>query len=96
VLINESKTVPSITLDVTQHCAFAGETAIPITPTEFRLLSVFVADPGRAFSRAELISAALSDAIVSERTIDAHVGALRKKKMALCVGIDRVAHSIIE
>jgi two-component system phosphate regulon response regulator PhoB len=41
---------------------------------------MLVRQPGRAFSRSELIDVALGDdAIVLERTIDVHIRALRKK-----------------
>jgi two-component system phosphate regulon response regulator PhoB len=69
-----------ITIDFRQHRAYAGDVEIKLTPTEFRLLAAFVSEPGRAFSRAELVAAAIGDeTIVSERTIDVHIRALRVK-----------------
>ena len=57
----------------------AGET-VPITPREFRLLRLFAGNPGRVFSREELISRALGDDFEgSDRTIDAHVKNIRLK-----------------
>ena len=51
-----------------------------LTPTEFRLLWALVRQPGRAFSRHELMEAAMGDdALVLERTIDVHVKSLRQK-----------------
>ena len=51
-----------------------------LTPTEFRLLETLIRQPGRAFSRHELMDAAIGeDAIVLERTIDVHVKSLRRK-----------------
>ena len=51
-----------------------------LTPTEFRLLECLLRQPGRAFTRAQLMDAAIGDgAIVLERTIDVHVKTLRKK-----------------
>ena len=48
--------------------------------SEFKLLEVLVRQPGRAFSRTELIDAALGDdAMVLERTIDVHIRSLRQK-----------------
>ncbi len=53
---------------------------IPITPREFRLLRLFAGNPGRVFSREELISRALGDDFEgSDRTIDAHVKNIRLK-----------------
>jgi DNA-binding response OmpR family regulator len=55
-------------------------TPVSITPREFRLLRLFAGNPGRVFSREELISRALGDDFDgSDRTIDAHVKNLRQK-----------------
>ena len=69
-----------IVVDRQSHQAAAGDTPLSLTKSEFALLEVLVRNKGRAFSRAELIDAALGDdAIVLERTIDVHIRALRKK-----------------
>lgn len=69
-----------IMIDRVRHRATAGGVTLDLTPSEFGLLSAFVRHPGRAFTRAELIDAALGDdAIVLERTIDVHIRSLRKK-----------------
>lgn len=69
-----------IMIDRRRHRATVGDKLLDLTPSEFGLLSAFVRQPGRAFSRAELIDVALGDdAIVLERTIDVHIRALRKK-----------------
>ena len=53
---------------------------LPLTPTEFRLLEVMIRQKGRAFTRYELMDAAIGeDAVVLERTIDVHIKSLRKK-----------------
>ena len=53
---------------------------IDLTPTEFRLLECLLRQPGRAFTRAQLLDAAIGDgAIVLERTIDVHIKTLRRK-----------------
>ena len=69
-----------VTIDRHSHRAlFRGE-ELPLTPTEFRLLEVLVRQAGRAFTRYELMDAAIGeDAVVLERTIDVHVKSLRKK-----------------
>ena len=57
-----------------------GGREVDLTPTEFRLLSVLSASPGRVFSREELIAHALGpDFAGFDRTIDAHVKNLRQK-----------------
>jgi two-component system phosphate regulon response regulator PhoB len=50
-----------------------------LTPTEFRLLETLIRQPGRAFTRHDLMDAAVGDAIVLQRTIDVHIKSLRRK-----------------
>lgn len=53
---------------------------LPMTPTEFKLLWTLIRQPGRAFSRHELLDCCRGeDANSMERTIDVHIRALRKK-----------------
>ena len=69
-----------ITVDRRRHVATAGDTTLELTHSEFCLLDVLIRQPGRAFTRDELISAALGDdTLVLERTIDVHIRALRQK-----------------
>ena len=73
-------TCQGITIDRRRHRALAGEQPLELTLSEFKLLETLVRQPGRAFTRNDLISAALGDdAIVLERTIDVHVKSLRAK-----------------
>ena len=69
-----------VVIDRHRHRAtYEGEELI-LTPTEFRLLEAMVRQPGRAFSRHELMDSAIGeDAVVLERTIDVHVKSLRRK-----------------
>jgi two-component system response regulator BaeR len=51
-----------------------------LTPVEFRLLGKLLAQPGRVFSRQQLMDAAYRDhRVVSDRTVDSHVKNLRRK-----------------
>jgi two-component system, OmpR family, phosphate regulon response regulator PhoB len=69
-----------IEINRTQHRASVAGVELTLTPTEFRLLWALVRQPGRAFSRHELMEAAMGDdALVLERTIDVHVKSLRQK-----------------
>ena len=69
-----------IVIDRHSHRAFYRDDELPLTPTEFRLLEVLIRQAGRAFTRFELMDAAIGeDAIVLERTIDVHIKSLRKK-----------------
>lgn len=73
-------TSQGITVDGRRHKVIIDGSPLELTPSEFRLLNVMIRQPGRAFSRDELIDAALGEnTIVLERTIDVHVRALRKK-----------------
>jgi two-component system response regulator BaeR len=54
--------------------------ALNLTPVEFRLLGKLAAQPGRVFSRQQLMDALYRDhRVVSERTVDSHVKNLRRK-----------------
>jgi len=69
-----------IEIDRAQHRATVDGHELNLTPTEFRLLWALVRQPGRAFSRHELMETAMGDdALVLERTIDVHVKSLRQK-----------------
>jgi len=69
-----------IEIDRSRHRAAVHGEEVNLTPTEFRLLWGLVRQPGRAFSRHELMEAAMGDdALVLERTIDVHVKSLRQK-----------------
>ncbi|WP_103130685.1 response regulator [Deinococcus aerius] len=52
---------------------------LTLTPTEFRLLAHLAQVPGRAFSREELLAAALPDSDALERVVDAHLASVRRK-----------------
>jgi two-component system, OmpR family, phosphate regulon response regulator PhoB len=69
-----------VRIDRLRHRAYAGGRELELTPTEFRLLECLLRQPGRAFTRHQLMDAAIGDgAIVLERTIDVHIKTLRRK-----------------
>jgi two-component system phosphate regulon response regulator PhoB len=69
-----------IEIDLTQRLVRVGKAELELTPTEFRMLWTIMKQPGRAFSRNELMETSRGeDANSLERTIDVHVRALRKK-----------------
>jgi two-component system phosphate regulon response regulator PhoB len=75
-----------VTVDRVRHAVSAGGRRLDLTPTEFRLLDCLIRQPGRAFTRHQLMDAAIGEgSIVLERTIDVHVKTLRKK-LAAAVG----------
>jgi DNA-binding response OmpR family regulator len=51
---------------------------VVLTDRQFRLVAVLVGEPGRTFSRAELVARAF-DAPAQERTVDVHVREIRRK-----------------
>ncbi|MCH1494921.1 MAG: winged helix-turn-helix domain-containing protein, partial [Rubripirellula sp.] len=60
--------------------ASVNDEVLQLTKSEFKLLETLIRQPGRAFTRAELVDAALGeDTFVLDRTIDVHIRALRKK-----------------
>ncbi|MCB2112093.1 MAG: phosphate regulon transcriptional regulator PhoB [Parvularculaceae bacterium] len=66
-------------VDRTAHRVWRGEQEIRLGPTEFRLLDHLIQHPGRVFSREQLLNAVWgSDVFVEVRTVDVHVGRLRK------------------
>jgi two-component system phosphate regulon response regulator PhoB len=70
----------TVRIDRVRHRAYVEGRELELTPTEFRLLECLVRQPGRAFTRHDLMDAAIGEgAIVLERTIDVHVKTLRKK-----------------
>lgn len=67
-------------IDLDAHMVARGSQVIELTPTEFNLLATLAAQPGRAFTRMQLLEAALGTAYEGyERTIDAHIKNLRAK-----------------
>jgi two-component system phosphate regulon response regulator PhoB len=56
-----------------------GAHEVHLGPTEFRLLDYFMQHPGRVFSREQLLDAVWgSDVYVETRTVDVHIGRLRR------------------
>jgi two-component system phosphate regulon response regulator PhoB len=76
----ERVAIGALVIDKRSHRVTLDGAVLPLTPTEFRLLETLARQPGRAFTRQDLMESAIGDnAIVLERTIDVHVKALRRK-----------------
>jgi two-component system phosphate regulon response regulator PhoB len=68
-----------ITIDRVAHRVRRGGEEIHLGPTEFRLLDYLMQHPGRVFSREQLLNAVWgSDVYVEIRTVDVHIGRLRR------------------
>ena len=66
-------------LDPATHRVSAGETALALGPTEFRLLHFLMTHPERVHSRAQLLDQVWGDHVfVEERTVDVHIRRLRR------------------
>jgi two-component system phosphate regulon response regulator PhoB len=71
--------VGDIVMDRVSHSVKRGEEDLHLGPTEYRLLDHFMQHPGRVFSREQLLDAVWgSEVYVEVRTVDVHVGRLRK------------------
>jgi two-component system, OmpR family, phosphate regulon response regulator PhoB len=81
--VGERLEFEDIALDAETYRVTRGGEAIKLGPTEFRLLSTFMEKPGRVWSREQLLDRVWGrDIYVDTRTVDVHIGRLRK---ALCV-----------
>ncbi|MEM9524814.1 MAG: phosphate regulon transcriptional regulator PhoB [Pseudomonadota bacterium] len=80
--VGQQLTFEDIMLDSESHKVFRGKETLRLGPTEFRLLATFMEKPGRVWSREQLLDRVWGrDIYVDTRTVDVHIGRLRK---ALC------------
>jgi two-component system, OmpR family, response regulator BaeR len=86
----DTNSPPPVVLDQERFEARVHGQVLTLTPVEFRLLGKLSSQPGRVFSREQLIGALYADhRVVSDRTVDSHVKNLRRKLIE--VGIDPIA-----
>jgi DNA-binding response OmpR family regulator len=72
--------IAGLEIDVDGHTVYRDGNLVELTPTEFSLLATLASQPGRVFSRLQLLEASQGAAYEGyERTIDAHVKNLRAK-----------------
>lgn len=82
VSVGQKLEYSDIVLDGESHRVTRDGEPVKLGPTEFRLLSTFMEKPGRVWSREQLLDRVWGrDVYVDTRTVDVHVGRLRK---ALC------------
>ncbi len=78
-------------IDEERHVASIDNRPLKLSPVEFALLSRLAAQPGRVFSRDQLMSSIYSDyRIVTDRTVDTHVKNLRRKLAESGAGADLI------
>ncbi len=81
--MGERLSFADIILDAGEHRVFRAGLPLHLGPTEFRLLSTLMEKPGRVWTREQLLDRVWGrDIYVDTRTIDVHVGRLRKALMA--------------
>jgi len=69
-----------LVLDSGRHEVTYRGKPIPLTATEFRILEYLLSRPGRVLSRSDILESALGDDVaVTDRTVDVHVTAIRRK-----------------
>ncbi|MDE1172077.1 MAG: phosphate regulon transcriptional regulator PhoB [Parvibaculaceae bacterium] len=78
-LTEDLVTFGDLLIDRAAHRVRRGPREVHLGPTEYRLLDHLIQHPGRVFSREQLLDAVWgSDVYVEARTVDVHVGRLRK------------------
>jgi two-component system phosphate regulon response regulator PhoB len=78
-LVSDTVTCGDIEVDRTAHRVRRNGQEVHLGPTEFKLLDHLMQNPGRVFSREQLLNAVWgSDVFVEARTVDVHIGRLRK------------------
>ena len=86
--VGEKLEFADVTLDTVQHRVFRDGVELHLGPTEFRLLTTFMERPGRVWSRDQLLDRVWGrDIYVDSRTVDVHVGRLRKA-LRTATGVD--------
>ena len=78
-LADERLTYDDIEMNLAEHKVNRGHRSVTLGPTEFRLLRHFMENPGRVFSRDQLIDSVWGHGIfIDSRTVDVHIRRLRK------------------
>lgn len=76
----EKVRVGDLAIDTSKYEVTIGDKEVRLTATEFRLLHYLASNPGRVFSREQLLSRAMGDdVVVVDRNIDVHIRGIRKK-----------------
>jgi len=74
----------NLKIDISRFEAYLGAKLLPLTSTEFKILSLLVEHPGQVFSRLQILERTLGDIYEGyERTIDTHISNLRRKMEAV-------------
>ncbi|MBX9686972.1 MAG: response regulator [Candidatus Obscuribacterales bacterium] len=80
--------------EIQQRISFEGN-RLDLTPTEFRLLKLFVSNPGRVYSRSQLLDLCYQqEQLIVDRVIDSHIKNLRKKIAKVLPEGKEVIHAV--
>ncbi len=80
VAIKDRIEVGDLTIDSVKYKVSIAGREVKLTATEFRLLHYLASNPGRVFSREQLLNRALGDdVVIVDRNIDVHIRGIRKK-----------------
>ena len=75
----------NIAVNRPRRTVHVGDTAVSLTPTEFRLLVLMMREPGRIFTRDQIIDRVFGyDFEGFDRTVDVHISSLRRKLEGAC------------
>ncbi len=92
--LNDQSQKPDLQVDITSYQASLDGQPLDLTPVELRLLHTLLKQPGRVFSRDQLMDQLYTDnRLVTDRTVDAHVKNLRRKLDA-CMPNRELIHSV--
>ena len=84
-----------VELDVRSRQVTVAAAPISLTPTEFSLLEMFIQEPGRVFTRDQIIDSVFGyDFNGFDRTVDAHVSNLRRKLHKASPGERKYVHTV--
>jgi two-component system alkaline phosphatase synthesis response regulator PhoP len=68
-----------LTIDTTRHEVLMGTAPVPLTPREFTLLATLASQPGRVFTRAQLLERVWGNEYYDDHVVDVHIANLRHK-----------------
>jgi two-component system, OmpR family, alkaline phosphatase synthesis response regulator PhoP len=68
-----------LTIDTARHEVRMGDAPVPLTPREFTLLATLAGQPGRVFTRAQLLERVWGNEYYDDHVVDVHVANLRHK-----------------
>jgi DNA-binding response OmpR family regulator len=71
--------VKDLQIDARAHEVRVAGRPVPVTPAEFRILSVLASNAGQVLTRAQLLDLVHDDGSIFERTLDRHINNLRRK-----------------